>query len=368
VTGRDGPVLSICVPTRNRALLLDDLIRSLEPELERAGDDVEVVIADNASRDGTADVVRARLRDALPIRYVRRPADVGPGRSMWELIEELARGEFCWVVGDDDVVFRGAVPALVERLTAVDAPDYLYLNYAIVDLDRRRAIIDDDSRYAPSDDECFIRDRSDRVLPRWDDLLAADSWLPIAVYTSILPHVFRRDAWFRHAGGIDRVHADFGESFDGLFHLLRPIATMMAGRPTVYIGEPLVAQGGWHQEWTERYSPAIFVAYLEQLRLFEVLGVDRSRLDSLRRDLLASPVVRGSIARLLAEPGLPGRAMSSPWRFAWDNRSEARALAAIAGVAARAVAGRWSRPLRARVRSALSSAPRSAGNDVGEQQ
>jgi hypothetical protein len=348
---RDAPGLSICVPTRNRAHLVDDLIRALEPDLEQTAPAVELVIADNASTDDTATVVGARLRDSLPLRYERRPEDIGPARNIWGLVEELARGEYCWVVGDDDLVLPGAVPAMLERLASDPQLDYAYVNYAVVDLDRRRAIADSGSPYTARDEECFVRDRTDRVLTRWEDLLVANSWFPLGVYISLLPHVFRRSAWLRHAGQIDRSYGRFPESFDLAFPLLRSLATMMVGRPTLYVGEPLVAQGGWHQQWGDQYAAAMLTAFDVQLGLFEELGVDRRLLDPLRRDLVSSPAMRRGVARLLTDPEAPGRAAFSPAGFAWRNRRHPRALLGIGRATVRAAAGRVRRSLRARIGS-----------------
>jgi hypothetical protein len=354
-TAPDAPVLSICVPTWNRAALLDDLVRTIEPDLEVAAPAVELVIADNASTDDTEAVMRARLGSSPHVRYERRPENIGPARNVWGLVEQLARGEYCWVVGDDDLVFRGALQEVLERLARDPALDYAYLNYAVVDLERRHAITNSGCPYIPHDDECFVHDRSDRVLPRWEDLLMGDSWLPIGVYISLLPHVFRRSAWLQHADLIDRSHGTGPVSFDLLFPLLRSLATMMVGKPTVYVGEPLVAQGAWHQDWGDHYSAAMIAAFDEQLWLFERLGVDRRILDPLRRELVTSRAVRRRVPELLAEPGTPGRDAFSLVRFVSRNRRHPRALLGIGLETGRAFARRARRWLRACVDARLTN-------------
>jgi glycosyltransferase involved in cell wall biosynthesis len=52
------PLLSICIPTYNRAEYLDKSIASIIRQKEFHRGDVELVIADNASDDNTEEVVK----------------------------------------------------------------------------------------------------------------------------------------------------------------------------------------------------------------------------------------------------------------------------------------------------------------------
>ena len=52
------PLLSICIPTYNRAEYLDKSIASIVSQNEFNSEDVELVISDNASNDNTGEVVR----------------------------------------------------------------------------------------------------------------------------------------------------------------------------------------------------------------------------------------------------------------------------------------------------------------------
>ena len=66
-----SPVLSICVPTFNRARYLDCLLQDLAAHIGELGFSYEVLIGDNASEDDTAGVVR-QVRG--PAGYPLRPA------------------------------------------------------------------------------------------------------------------------------------------------------------------------------------------------------------------------------------------------------------------------------------------------------
>ena len=69
------PQLSICIPTFNRAELLGPLLEDLS-FVHDLSFDVEIVVYDNASSDGTEALVRSFL-DRLPVRYYRQRYNVG---------------------------------------------------------------------------------------------------------------------------------------------------------------------------------------------------------------------------------------------------------------------------------------------------
>lgn len=95
------PLLSICVPTFNRAPLLRLLLASLVREAYGLGDRLEIVVSDNASTDDTPDVV-ASVQADLPLKYSRNPTNLGVAANI-DAVVGLAAGTYCWIVGDDDL-------------------------------------------------------------------------------------------------------------------------------------------------------------------------------------------------------------------------------------------------------------------------
>src|SRR5215210_40594 len=100
---RSSPLLSICIPTYNRAELLRSALHSVVRQAARIGAEVEVVVADNCSTDNTTDVVEW-ARQFGEIRYYRNQDNFGVNYNILQLVNSLAKGEFCWLLGDDDLV------------------------------------------------------------------------------------------------------------------------------------------------------------------------------------------------------------------------------------------------------------------------
>jgi glycosyltransferase involved in cell wall biosynthesis len=119
------PLLSICIPTYNRADLLDYCLSNLAP-LKDCGKSIEVVISDNGSTDRTQDVIEAH-RGRLPgLRSYRFPENRGTGPN-WLNALRKADGEFMAYLADDDSLI---VEALLHHVETLEKQKDLVVIYA----------------------------------------------------------------------------------------------------------------------------------------------------------------------------------------------------------------------------------------------
>ena len=143
------PILSICIATYNRANFIGETLDSIIPQLD---DDVELLVVDGASSDNTEDVVRGYARKDSRIRYVRLSAKGGVDRD-YDCSVELARGEFCWLFTDDDLLKPGAIAAVKE--TIKNGYDLMIVNAEVRDrelsvvLGQRRISMQENKTYDP---------------------------------------------------------------------------------------------------------------------------------------------------------------------------------------------------------------------------
>ena len=106
------PRLTIAIPTLNRAGLLG---RAIDSALAQTSADIEIIVSDNASTDGTAELLR-RYADR-GIRVYRQANTIPASQNGAFLIGE-ARGEFFVGLSDDDYLepeFAQKVLALYDR-------------------------------------------------------------------------------------------------------------------------------------------------------------------------------------------------------------------------------------------------------------
>ncbi len=104
---------SVVIPTRNRARTLPYTLRTC---LAQSFPDLEIVVSDNASVDGTADVV-ARFEDAR-LRYVKTDRALCISDS-WEFAVSQARGEYVILIGSDDGLIPEILPMLDDLLACL---------------------------------------------------------------------------------------------------------------------------------------------------------------------------------------------------------------------------------------------------------
>jgi poly(ribitol-phosphate) beta-N-acetylglucosaminyltransferase len=119
------PLISLCIPTFNRARYLDSLLRSLTAELAAFPHAFEIVISDNACTDDTPEVV-ARHQGALPIRYIRHPQGIGCYPNVVFAMTQ-ARGRYMMYLADDDCVLGDS---LADALNTMEADPGIVITYA----------------------------------------------------------------------------------------------------------------------------------------------------------------------------------------------------------------------------------------------
>ena len=104
------PLLSVVIPTWNRAQLVRDAIRSAL--VQREGE-VEVIVVDDASTDATAELLAREFEDR--VRLLRLEHRRGPGGAR-NAGARLARAEFVAFLDSDDVWLPGKLDAELEVL------------------------------------------------------------------------------------------------------------------------------------------------------------------------------------------------------------------------------------------------------------
>jgi glycosyltransferase involved in cell wall biosynthesis len=113
------PRLSIGLPVYNGE---EYLAESLEALLGQTFEDFELIISDNTSADGTADICRRFLKQDSRIRYFRQPRNLGCNPNHNFVIKE-ARGELFKLASDDDLYARDLLKRCVDVLD--ECPQYV---------------------------------------------------------------------------------------------------------------------------------------------------------------------------------------------------------------------------------------------------
>lgn len=113
----ENPKLSVCIPTYNRAGYIGDALESVVSQYEKSWDGkVEICVSDNASTDDTEKVVSSiQAKNRVPLVYSKNEKNLGFDRNLLK-VASLARGKYCWFLGDDDIIEPGGIAQILEVL------------------------------------------------------------------------------------------------------------------------------------------------------------------------------------------------------------------------------------------------------------
>lgn len=149
--------LSVCIATFNRAAFIGETLESI---VSQATEGVEIVILDGGSADDTRAQVE-RFATRFPrLRYHRQDTNSGVDRDFNTAVE-LARGEYCWLMSDDDLLRPGAIRTVLEALSR--SYSLLIVNAEVRSFDfsrlleERRLTFEADRTYGPQEmDRLFV--------------------------------------------------------------------------------------------------------------------------------------------------------------------------------------------------------------------
>jgi len=173
--------LSICIPTLNRGDCIGETLENITSQLE-AG--VEIVIVDGGSTDNTEAVVNSYQSKFPSINYVKKkgggkPSNEGFDRDCDHAVE-LANGDYCWLMTDDDLLLSGAVSKI---LSAVEE-DYsvIVANAEVRNNDFRELLV---SKRINFSQDCIYEPSE------WDDFVAATG----SHLTFVGAVIIKREIW-----------------------------------------------------------------------------------------------------------------------------------------------------------------------------
>lgn len=105
MTPTGKPKLSICIATFNRGAFISETLDSILGQIESG---IEIVVVDGASPDNTMEVMTAYVQRHQEVKYFREAENSGVDADFDKAVG-YARGEYCWLMTDDDLLKPGAL-------------------------------------------------------------------------------------------------------------------------------------------------------------------------------------------------------------------------------------------------------------------
>lgn len=126
----NAPTVSICIPVRNGMPFLPETLASA---LGQEGVDVEIVVRDNGSTDGTIDYLRELDDPRVRVLYAESPGSLPDN---FRAVTDAARGEFVKLLCADDLI---RPDACVRQVAALREP-------GVAVVASRRDLIDNENK------------------------------------------------------------------------------------------------------------------------------------------------------------------------------------------------------------------------------
>lgn len=127
--------ISVIIPTYNRESYV---CRAIESVVAQDYDNVEIIIADNASTDNTEEIVYnylQRCSNRKEIRYYKNKINIGPIANFNKAMMEYSSGEYILIVSDDDYLTdKSYISKAMRVFSQIDDIVLVFANFRSVDL------------------------------------------------------------------------------------------------------------------------------------------------------------------------------------------------------------------------------------------
>lgn len=256
-----NPLLSICIPTYNRHESLK-LLLELICEQIRFNSKVELVVSDNNSNDDTQKVLE-KYSEIDNIRIYKNNSNIGAVGNILKLTQVLAKGEYIWVIGDDDLLMPGAIDKLVKLIEANRHIGYFFVNHIYECSKNRQSIYDEIKNSKPREFNtnnylCFENDIKE--LSEFEEIILKSN--TAGVMTSLVCHIMEARAWKK--AKIDYRENNLYSTFEKTFPHLAIAYRNYSSKNVYYIGQPQIIFFIGDQEWfNEHWSRLMYTQLLD---------------------------------------------------------------------------------------------------------
>jgi glycosyltransferase involved in cell wall biosynthesis len=124
-------LLTIAIPTYNRAELLDKQLAWLAQALKGFESDCEIFVSDNCSTDKTQEVIKKWQTNLsqMTFKSSKNSKNIGVMRNIIHCLKS-ATTKYVWTIGDDDPIQDKAVAYVITQLKKREDLSLLFLNFS----------------------------------------------------------------------------------------------------------------------------------------------------------------------------------------------------------------------------------------------
>jgi glycosyltransferase involved in cell wall biosynthesis len=124
-------LLTIAIPTYNRAELLDKQLGWLAQAIKGFEADCEILVSDNCSTDNTQDIINKwqEILSNITFKSNKNPEKLGVMKNIIYCLS-AATTKYVWTIGDDDPIEDRSIPYVISKLKKHEDLSLLFLNFS----------------------------------------------------------------------------------------------------------------------------------------------------------------------------------------------------------------------------------------------
>ena len=260
-------LLSICIPTYNRPESLLNCLNSLAKQKNK---DFEVCISDNCSKKNIKNLIKP-FRKKLNIKYKKNRKNLGFALNVLK-VSLMAKGEFIWFLGDDDLTVNNSVKYLTNLIKKKRNIDFFWINsYYLNALHLQKFSKPFDIKNLPKKMNTHSPLKKNRVL-KFFELI--DHRICFDFLLGFFVNCFRRKLWNENLHLINKKlmkDPRTWSNFDNTCFFIKVFCEAFQNSKAFFCAKPLSVNLSGIREWGDLYP------FVEIVRIPEMLDYYRSK-------------------------------------------------------------------------------------------
>ena len=265
-------ILSICIPTYNRASYLINCLQSIIKSNLNSNYDIQVCISDNHSTDNTENIIK-NAQSELNIKYSRNNSNLGIARNFLKVVS-MADGDFVWIIGDDDLLLPYSIERLCKLISDHPDVDFFYVNsfqLAAEYLDKFTRPFD--TINLPNNMERFSKNKNIGEMHFFELI---DPKVSFDFLGGMFLSVFRKSNWVANISVLDENMLNDSRLFsnlDNTFPHVKIFAKAFSKSKAYFNDEPLNVCLSGVREWSSMYPLVHSIRLIEALKEYRNNGL-----------------------------------------------------------------------------------------------
>ena len=263
--------ISLCIPTYNRGIYLNNLLSSIFLNKNYLRN-VEICISDNNSSDETSSIIKS-YKKKISIKYKKNKKNIGLAANIIN-VSQMATGEFIWLIGDDDILFKDSIKRLKNLIASNPGVDFFYVNAFTMSKNKIKKNKSNYSyNYVSKNFNRFSTYTKDGQLD-FIDLINPD--ISFDYLGGIFLSVFKKKKWDKEISRVKKKNLSNKNTFsdfDNTFPHIKIFAFAFKDSKAYFNSKPVIISLNDVREWLSNYPLIRSVRLIEALRLYRKNGL-----------------------------------------------------------------------------------------------